>query len=59
MVHLGLTDDAKDAALDEELNAEIAAAVKEVEDLPPPARSTMFEDVYEEMPWNLREQSGG
>jgi pyruvate dehydrogenase E1 component alpha subunit len=59
VVLLGLTDDAKDAALDEELNAEIAAAVKEVEDLPPPARETLFEDVYAELPWSLREQSGG
>jgi pyruvate dehydrogenase E1 component alpha subunit len=59
VVLLGLTDDAKDAALDEELNAEIAAAVKEVEDLPPPARGTLFEDVYSELSWNLREQSGG
>jgi pyruvate dehydrogenase E1 component subunit alpha len=58
VVLLGLTDDAKDAALDEEPNGEIATAVKEVEDLPPPERSTMFEDVYAEMPWNLREQSG-
>jgi pyruvate dehydrogenase E1 component alpha subunit/2-oxoisovalerate dehydrogenase E1 component alpha subunit len=59
VVLLGLTDDAKDAALDDELNVEIAAAVKEVEDLPPPERRTMFEDVYGEMPWTLREQSGG
>lgn len=59
VVHLGLADDAKDAALDAELGAEIAAAVKEVEDLPPPARETMFEDVFAELPWSLREQRDG
>ena len=49
-------DDAKDALLEQELNAEIATAVLEVEDLPPPDRASLFEEVYEELPWNLREQ---
>ena len=56
MVHRGLVDDAFDAKLDEELTADIAAAVNEVEALPPPARATLFDDVYETLPWNLREQ---
>jgi pyruvate dehydrogenase E1 component alpha subunit len=56
MVVLGLTDDVRDAALDEELNAEISAAVKAVEELPPPARPSLFEDVYQELPWNLVEE---
>jgi pyruvate dehydrogenase E1 component alpha subunit/2-oxoisovalerate dehydrogenase E1 component alpha subunit len=56
MVHKGLIDDASDAALEAELTAEIAAAVNEVEALPPPARATLFDDVYAELPWNLVEQ---
>lgn len=56
LVHLGLVDDAKDKALDEELTAEIAAAVNKVEAMPPPARASLFDDVYAEMPWHLREQ---
>jgi len=56
MVAEGLTDDAKDAAIDEALQSEIAAAVQEVENLPPPARASLFDDVYATMPWNLREQ---
>jgi pyruvate dehydrogenase E1 component alpha subunit len=56
LVALDLTDDARDALLEEELNTEIAAAVLEVEGLPPPDRASMFEDVYESVPWNLREQ---
>jgi pyruvate dehydrogenase E1 component alpha subunit/2-oxoisovalerate dehydrogenase E1 component alpha subunit len=56
LVALSLMDDAKDALLEQELNAEIATAVLEVEDLPPPDRASLFEEVYEELPWNLREQ---
>ncbi|WP_437286985.1 thiamine pyrophosphate-dependent dehydrogenase E1 component subunit alpha [Sorangium sp. So ce406] len=52
----GLLDDAAEAALEAELNAEIAAAVTEVEGMDPPARETLFEDVYAELPWHLRDQ---
>jgi pyruvate dehydrogenase E1 component alpha subunit len=51
-----LTDDAKDAALDTELDTEIALAVKEVEGKPPPDRPSLFEDVYEVLPWHLCEE---
>jgi pyruvate dehydrogenase E1 component alpha subunit/2-oxoisovalerate dehydrogenase E1 component alpha subunit len=56
LVHRGLLDDAADQALEKELNAEIIAAVSEVEALPPPARDTLFDDVYAEPPWHLVEQ---
>jgi pyruvate dehydrogenase E1 component alpha subunit len=56
MITLGLTDDARDAAMDEAMAKEIGVAVDEVEKMPPPARATLFEDVYAEMPWHLREQ---
>jgi pyruvate dehydrogenase E1 component alpha subunit/2-oxoisovalerate dehydrogenase E1 component alpha subunit len=56
LVKQGLLDDAADAKLEEELTAEIAAAVNLVEALPPPARETLFDDVYAELPWNLEEQ---
>ncbi|WP_437875990.1 thiamine pyrophosphate-dependent dehydrogenase E1 component subunit alpha [Sorangium sp. So ce513] len=52
----GLLDDAAEAALEAELNAEIAAAVAEVEGMDPPARETLFDDVYAELPWHLRDQ---
>ncbi|HEY8042164.1 MAG TPA: thiamine pyrophosphate-dependent dehydrogenase E1 component subunit alpha [Polyangiaceae bacterium] len=54
--HLGLVSEAGDAALDGELTAEIAAAVDEVERMAPPARASLVEDVYAELPWHLREQ---
>jgi pyruvate dehydrogenase E1 component alpha subunit/2-oxoisovalerate dehydrogenase E1 component alpha subunit len=56
LVHRGLLDDAQDAALEEGLMAEISAAVQEVEQLAPPSRASLFEDVYAELPWHLVEQ---
>jgi pyruvate dehydrogenase E1 component alpha subunit len=56
LVHLGLVTGESDAALERELSAEIAAAIQDVEALPPPARTSIVEDVYAELPWNLREQ---
>jgi 2-oxoisovalerate dehydrogenase E1 component alpha subunit len=46
----------QDAKLEEELNEEIHTAVREAETLGPPDIETVFEDVFEEMPWHLREQ---
>ena len=57
LVSLGLVDDASDERLERELNDTILQAVKEVEALPPPERLGLFEDVYAEPPWNLREQA--
>lgn len=56
LVHGGKLDDASEKALEDELNALIIAAVTEAEAHPPPARETLFDDVYAELPWNLREQ---
>ena len=53
---IGLLDDARLQALDGELAAEIAAAIDEVEKAPPPDRAEIFDDVYAELPWHLREQ---
>jgi pyruvate dehydrogenase E1 component alpha subunit len=56
LVHLGVVSDALDAELEAELTAEIAAAVTEVEAMPAPARESLVDDVYAELPWHLREQ---
>ena len=55
LARLGVVSDASDADLEAELTAEIAAAVDEVEAMPPPARESLLADVYAEMPWHLRE----
>lgn len=57
MVAKGLADDARDAALLAELDEEIRAAIARAEQHGPPARETLFEDVYHEAPWHLREQA--
>lgn len=55
-VVMGWLTDADDATLEAQLVAEVAAAVEEIEHAPPPGRETLFEDVYAEVPWHLREQ---
>ena len=57
LLSLGLTDDARDAAMDEAMSREIGVAVDEVEKMAAPPRASLFEDVYAELPWHLREQS--
>jgi pyruvate dehydrogenase E1 component alpha subunit/2-oxoisovalerate dehydrogenase E1 component alpha subunit len=56
LVSLGLTDDARDAAMDDAMTQEISTAVDVVEKMPPPDRATLFTDVYADLPWHLREQ---
>ena len=52
-----LLDDAALETMKAELNAEILAAIAEVEGLSAPERETLLEDVYGEQPWHLREQA--
>jgi 2-oxoisovalerate dehydrogenase E1 component alpha subunit len=47
----------REASLESEVRAEIAAAIAAAEAVPPPSRSTLFEDVFASPPWNLREQA--
>ncbi|MFO0650412.1 MAG: thiamine pyrophosphate-dependent enzyme [Polyangiales bacterium] len=56
MAHRGLINESTDAALLEELGAEIHAAITEAERHGAPPREGIFDDVYAELPWNLREQ---
>ncbi len=53
---IGAIDDAFEKQLDTELGAEIGDVIKSVEELPPPPRMSLFDDVYAEPTWNLREQ---
>jgi 2-oxoisovalerate dehydrogenase E1 component alpha subunit len=52
----GLYSDSLEAELSEKHNDEISAAVDAANKLGPPAVETLFDDVYETMPWNLEEQ---
>ncbi|MFK7986882.1 MAG: thiamine pyrophosphate-dependent dehydrogenase E1 component subunit alpha [Sandaracinaceae bacterium] len=51
-----LLDDAKQAELVASIDAEISAAIDEVEELGPPPRASLFTDVYRVMPAHLTEQ---
>lgn len=56
LVATGSIDDAIDADLERELNESIGQAIRQAEAQPMPARETLFDDVYAELPWHLREQ---
>ena len=40
-----------------EIDAEMTRVVKERETVPPPDPSTLFTDVYSEIPWHLQEEA--
>ncbi len=48
--------DADDKALEAEVDAELRAAIKVSEATDAPSLDSMFEEVYFDMPWHLREQ---
>jgi 2-oxoisovalerate dehydrogenase E1 component alpha subunit len=53
---LGAIDDAEDARIREQAEAELKACVAVAEKTPPPELSTMFDDVFAQQPWHLVEQ---
>lgn len=56
LIDAGLLTEEADQAMGEELAKHVAATVEEAEKHPAPAPETLFEDVYAEAPWHLREQ---
>ena len=52
----GLFDAKEDAELERSIEEDLKALIKDVEKTPPPSLESMFEDVYQELPWHLREQ---
>lgn len=57
LVGKGLWTDEDDVQFRHNLDSELVRLLGEVEHLPPPAHATLFEDVYHDQPWNLREQA--
>jgi pyruvate dehydrogenase E1 component alpha subunit len=53
---LGLVTEGSDAALQERLSSEIADAIADVENLPLPESASLFDDVYADPPWHLKEE---
>lgn len=56
---LGLFAPGDEARLVAAIDAEISAALAVAEADPPPARETLFDDVYARKPWHLAEQARG
>ncbi len=56
LVSVGAWDDAREAELERAVGAELKAAITAAEAKPKPALSTIFDGVYAETPWHLREQ---
>ena len=51
-----LWDETKEKALCDEIQQEVTTLIKKCEAVPLPQLETLFDDVYDEMPWHLREQ---
>jgi pyruvate dehydrogenase E1 component alpha subunit len=56
MTKKGLLSEQEDRKLQEEVENEIVTTIKAEEKVPPPPLESMFTEVYEEMPWHLREE---
>jgi pyruvate dehydrogenase E1 component subunit alpha len=54
--HAGLWTEAWERELSERIDHEITTALEAAERKPAPAIETLFDDVYETLPWQLREQ---
>lgn len=53
----GLIAEHEGVEVSESVEKEIVEAVKQSEKIPGPTLSTMFSDVYQEMPWHIKEES--
>ena len=56
MRHRGLWTEGWEAEISEKYNQQITDALAAADHKGAPAVETLFDDVYEDMPWNLREQ---
>jgi len=56
LAHRGLWSDAWEQAISERHDREVGAALAAAAGKQPPAVETLFDDVYEQLPWHLREQ---
>jgi pyruvate dehydrogenase E1 component alpha subunit len=56
MKQRGAWSEQLESGIVERYNEQISSALAQADKLGPPPLDTMFEEVYEDMPWNLREQ---
>jgi pyruvate dehydrogenase E1 component alpha subunit len=53
---LGLVDDAWEHRCEHEVRENLTAAIAQAEAAGPPERASLFDDVYQDLPWHLEEQ---
>jgi pyruvate dehydrogenase E1 component alpha subunit len=56
LIQKGIWDTQRDVALRDEIDEQFRQAVAKAEATPQPQLETMFDDVYEKLPWHLAEQ---
>ena len=56
MIAKGIWDDARDAAINEQVEHEVAQITSRAENIEPPTKDDIFDYMYEELPENLRRQ---
>jgi pyruvate dehydrogenase E1 component alpha subunit len=57
LMRKGVITEQENQKMIEQIETKMSQVVKEREAIPPPAPSTLFTDVYAEMPWHLREEA--
>ncbi len=57
LINKGIISEQENEKLLQQIDADITKVIKERELIPPPAKSTLFTDVYAEMPWHIREEA--
>ncbi len=57
LMNKGVLSEQENDQMLERIDIEMVKVIKEREAIPPPALSTLFTDVYSEMPWHLREEA--
>ena len=56
MKHKGVYSEAGEKEIADKYNQQITDALATVDATPPPSVESMFDDVYEELPWHIKEQ---
>ncbi len=57
LINKGIISEQENEKMIQQIDADMTKVIKERELIPPPAKSTLFTDVYSEMPWHIREEA--
>jgi len=57
LINKGVINEKENSDMIAKIDSELSKAIKEREAIPPPDPSTLFTDVYSEIPWHIREEA--